>query len=78
MRSDIGRTHCRANRLGQTRPGTHNPQQPWIIGGHFGNLMRELRRKRGIHANPWAHFLRLITSVDNRKRERPETLIATT
>ena len=30
------RDHCRANRLGQTRPGTHNPQQPRIIGGHFG------------------------------------------
>ncbi|AJZ57238.1 DEAD/DEAH box helicase family protein [Paraburkholderia fungorum] len=30
----------------------------------------ELRRKRGIHVNPWAHFPRLITSVDFIKRER--------
>lgn len=31
----------------------------------------ELRRKRGIHVNPWTHFPRLITSVDFLKRERP-------
>src|SRR5712671_2513604 len=30
-----------------------------------------LRRKRGIHANPWSHFPRLITSIDFLKRERP-------
>ena len=30
------RDHCRANHLGQSRPGTHNPQQLRIIGGHFG------------------------------------------
>lgn len=30
-----------------------------------------LRRKRGIHVNPWAHFPRLITSIDYLKRERP-------
>lgn len=35
------------------------------------NLMRELRRKRGIHVNPWSHFPRLITSIDFLKRERP-------
>jgi len=29
-----------------------------------------LRRKRGIHVNPWNHFPRLITSVDYLKRER--------
>ena len=28
-----------------------------------------LRRKRGIHVNPWAHFPRLITSIDFLKRE---------
>ena len=33
-------------------------------------LMRQLRRSRGIHANPWAHFPRLITSVDFLKRVR--------
>ena len=35
------------------------------------NLMKELRRKRGIHVNPWMHFPRLITSIDFIKRERP-------
>jgi superfamily II DNA or RNA helicase len=34
-------------------------------------LMKELRRKRGIHVNPWTHFPRLITSIDFLKRERP-------
>ncbi|QDU88394.1 RNA polymerase-associated protein RapA [Pirellulimonas nuda] len=34
-------------------------------------MMRELRRRRGIHANPWSHFPRLITSIDFLKRERP-------
>ena len=34
-------------------------------------LMRELRRRRGIHVNPWSHFPRLITSIDFLKRERP-------
>jgi len=31
----------------------------------------QLRRKRGIHVNPWTHFPRLITSTDFLKRERP-------
>lgn len=30
----------------------------------------QLRRKRGIHVNPWSHFPRLITSIDFLKRER--------
>ena len=34
-------------------------------------LMADLRRRRGIHVNPWAHFPRLITSLDFLKRERP-------
>lgn len=34
-------------------------------------LMKELRRTRGIHVNPWTHFPRLITSIDFLKRERP-------
>ncbi len=34
-------------------------------------LMKELRRSRGIHVNPWSHFPRLITSIDFLKRERP-------
>lgn len=36
-----------------------------------GATMKLLRRARGIHANPWAHFPRLITSIDFLKRERP-------
>lgn len=30
----------------------------------------QLRRKRGIHTNPWTHFPRLITSIDYLKRSR--------
>lgn len=38
-------------------------------------LMKELRRRRGIHVNPWDHFPRLITSIDFLKRERPMRLL---
>ncbi|MFW6358387.1 MAG: DISARM system SNF2-like helicase DrmD, partial [Chroococcales cyanobacterium] len=31
---------------------------------------RQLRRKRGLHINPWTHFPRLITSIDFLKRDR--------
>ena len=41
-------------------------------------LMRTLRRDRGIHANPWGHFPRLITSIDFLKRERPLRLFKET
>ncbi len=41
-------------------------------------LMRDLRRKRGIHVNPWTHFPRLITSLDFLKRERPLRLFKET
>ena len=41
-------------------------------------LMRDLRRKRGIHVNPWSHFPRLITSIDFIKRERPLRLLRET
>ena len=41
-------------------------------------LMRELRRQRGIHVNPWTHFPRLITSMDFLKRERPLRLFRET
>lgn len=34
-------------------------------------LMKELRRRRGLHVNPWTRFPRLITSVDFLKRDRP-------
>jgi len=37
-------------------------------------LMRELRRSRGLHTNPWSHFPRLITSIDFMKRDRPMRL----
>ncbi len=37
-------------------------------------LMRTLRRERGLHVNPWTHFPRLITSIDFLKRERPMRL----
>ena len=39
---------------------------------------RRLRRERGIHANPWTHFPRLITSIDFLKRERPLRLFRET
>ena len=41
-------------------------------------LMRRLRRERGIHANPWTHFPRLITSIDYLKRDRPLQLFRET
>jgi superfamily II DNA or RNA helicase len=34
-------------------------------------LVKKLRRERGVHANPWTHFPRLITSIDYLKREGP-------
>jgi|APCry1669189070_1035195.scaffolds.fasta_scaffold00023_5 superfamily II DNA or RNA helicase len=36
-----------------------------------GELMRQLRRERGVRANPWTHFPRLITSIDYLKRDGP-------
>lgn len=39
------------------------------------DLMKDLRRSRGIHVNPWTHFPRLITSIDFIKRERPMRLM---
>ena len=39
-------------------------------------LMRELRRRRGIHVNPWNHFPRLITSIDFLKRDRSMRLFS--
>ncbi len=46
-----------------------------IVDSH---LMKDLRRKRGIHVNPWEHFPRLITSIDFLKRERPLRLFRET
>lgn len=41
-------------------------------------LMKELRRRRGLHVNPWTHFPRLITSIDFLKRDRPLRLFRET
>ena len=38
-------------------------------------MMKELRRSRGLHANPWTSFPRLIVSIDFLKRERPLRLL---
>lgn len=38
-------------------------------------LLKQLRRQRGIHVNPWSHFPRLITSIDFLKRDRPLRLL---
>lgn len=38
-------------------------------------LLRELRRTRGLYANPWTHYPRLITSIDWLKRDRPTRLL---
>jgi len=39
-------------------------------------LMKNLRRERGLRVNPWTHFPRLITSIDFLKRERPLRLFS--
>lgn len=38
-------------------------------------LLRQLRRTRGLYANPWTHFPRLIVSIDWLKSERPLRLL---
>jgi superfamily II DNA or RNA helicase len=40
------------------------------------DLMKLLRRERGLHVNPWTHFPRLVTSIDFLKRERPLRLFS--
>ena len=39
------------------------------------DCLRELRRSRGLYANPWTHYPRLIVSVDWLKRDRPRRLL---
>jgi superfamily II DNA or RNA helicase len=39
------------------------------------DLLRQLRRTRGPHTNPWKHYPRLIVSVDWLKRDRPMRLL---
>jgi superfamily II DNA/RNA helicase len=41
------------------------------------DLLKELRRSRGLSANPWTHYPRLIVSIDWLKRERPLALLRT-
>ncbi|WP_370011845.1 DISARM system SNF2-like helicase DrmD [Nocardiopsis sp. LDBS0036] len=38
-------------------------------------LVRRLRRERGLYANPWTHYPRLIVSIDWLKRERPRRML---
>ncbi|WP_199810073.1 DISARM system SNF2-like helicase DrmD [Streptomyces vinaceus] len=38
-------------------------------------MLKELRRSRGLHTNPWTHYPRLIVSVDWLKRERPMRML---
>src|SRR5206468_877201 len=38
-------------------------------------LLRRLRRTRGLYANPWTHFPRLIVSIDWLKSDRPTRLL---
>lgn len=39
------------------------------------DLLRSLRRTRGLRVNPWTHFPRLIVSIDWLKRDRPMALL---
>jgi hypothetical protein len=76
----------RANRVLVVCPASLQVQWKEQMRDKFGldfrivdsELMRDLRRKRGIHANPWTHFPRLITSIDFLKRERPLRLFRET
>lgn len=38
-------------------------------------LVKRLRRERGLYANPWTHYPRLIVSIDWLKRERPRRML---
>ena len=38
-------------------------------------LLKKLRRQRGLYVNPWTHYPRLIVSIDWLKRERPMRLL---
>jgi ERCC4-related helicase len=77
---------CRARRILIVCPASLQIQWRDQMRDKFGldfrivdsDLMRDLRRKRGIHVNPWMHFPRLITSVDFIKRERPLRLFKET
>ncbi len=76
----------RARRVLVVRPASLQIQWRGEMRDKFGldfrivdsELMRDLRRRRGIHVNPWSHFPRLITSLDFLKRERPLRLFRET
>ena len=38
-------------------------------------MLKDLRRSRGLYANPWTHYPRLIVSIDWLKRDRPMRLL---
>ncbi len=38
-------------------------------------MLKDLRRSRGLYANPWTHYPRLIVSIDWLKRDRPRRLL---
>ncbi len=38
-------------------------------------MLKDLRRSRGLYANPWTHYPRLVVSIDWLKRERPMRLL---
>ncbi len=40
------------------------------------DLLKRLRRSRGLYANPWTHYPRLIVSIDWLKRPRPMRLLS--
>jgi superfamily II DNA or RNA helicase len=59
-------------------PATLQQQWKTQMRDHFGldfkivdtDLVKQLRRRRGLHVNPWSHFPRLIVSMDYLKRDR--------
>lgn len=69
----------RAHRILIVCPATLQVQWQTQMQSKFGldfhivdsRAIHDLRVQRGLHANPWTHFPRLITSIDFLKRERP-------
>ena len=47
----------------------------WTSASWTPPPLKELRRSRGLYANPWTHYPRLIVSIDWLKRERPMRLL---
>ena len=55
----------RSRSSGRTRCATSSASSS---GSSTADMLRELRRARGLQANPWTHFPRLIVSIDWLKR----------